>query len=285
MSGDEKEDFFLFLESLANSSYINFHNIKNSSRTDDILKRLRITPSSYLHLIYSLTDDWTQEQINIEQKVRNVNDLAFIKSFQILTEYGICYTTNSLLALNLSTALLMENKILPEDPFYKKLKLYEMRFGNIFEGDITYSFFGFPSAVSIYLHSSYETMNIARSLGYSNEAYELEAYSIEIVTTKQFREDSFISQRGCRFHSESNLTHFKVYSKLLCLSECRLDAAMKLCGCIPHFYPNNSKNNLNFNIQLKILFQSQTRSRSVATRNLCHASRTRKLFSLSFKMK
>lgn len=84
-------------------------------------------------------------------------------------------------------------------------------------------------------------MNIARSVGYTKEAYEFEAYSIEIITTKQFRDDTFISQRGCRFHSESNLTHYKVYSKLLCLSECRVNLAMKVCGCIPYFYPNKSK--------------------------------------------
>lgn len=230
-----------FLESLANSSYVNFQNIKNTSNTDDILRRLNIKPADYLRLIYNLTEDLTRRTGNIEVKVRNVNNLEFIKTTQILTEYGICYTSNNLLALNLSTALIMENKILPDDPFYEKTKLHDVRFGNLFDGDMTYSFIGFPSPVTVYLHSPYETMNIARSIGYTNEAYEFEAYSIEIITTKQFREETSISQRGCRFHSESNLTHYKVYSKLLCLSECRLDVALDHCGCIPHFYPNYRK--------------------------------------------
>lgn len=238
---DEKEELFDFLESLANSSYINFENIKSTPRTDEILQRLRIRPENYLTLIYSLTEDLTQRTGNIELKVRNVNNMEFIKTTQILTEYGICYTTNSMLALNLSTALLLENKIWPEDPFYKKTKLHYVRFGNLFDGDMTYSFIGFPSPITIYLHSPYETMNIARSIGYTIEAYEFEAYSIEIITSKQFRDDTFISQRGCRFHSESNLTHYKVYSKLLCLSECRLNVALHHCKCIPHFYPTNRK--------------------------------------------
>ena len=205
-----------------------------------MLKRLRITPADYLSLIYSLTEDLTIKKGNIELKVRNVNNMEFIRTTQVLTENGICYTTNNLLAFNLSTSILMENKRLPDDPFYKKTKLHDVRFGNLFDGDMTYSFIGFPSAVTVYLHSPYETMNIARSIGYTSEAYEFEAYSIEIITTKEFK-DTFISQRGCRFHSESNLTHYKVYSKLLCHSECRLNVALDHCGCIPHFYPNNSK--------------------------------------------
>lgn len=239
LKDDEKEEFFIFLESLANSTFINFEDIKNTSKTDAILNRLQVKPKDYLRLIYTLTEDLTRKTGNVELKVRNVNNMEFIRATQVLTEYGICYTTNNLLALNLSTALLLENKILPEDPFYKKTRLHDVRFGNLFDGDMTYSFIGFPSAITIYLHSPYETMNIARSIGYTNEAYEFEAYSIEIITTKDFRQDTFISQRGCRFHSESNLTHYKVYSKLLCQSECRLNIAFSHCGCIPYFYPNN----------------------------------------------
>lgn len=237
---DEKKELFDFLESLANSTYFNFQDIKSTSRTDAILQKLKITPKDYLSVIYSLTEDLTRKAGNIEVKIRNVNNMEFIKTTQILTEYGICYTTNHLLALNLSTALIMENKIVPDDPFYKKQTLHDVRFGNLFDGDMTYSFIGFPSPVTVYIHSPYETMNIARSIGYTNEAYEFEAFSIEIITTEDFRTDTFISQRGCRFHHESNLTHYKVYSKLLCLSECRLNVAMKHCKCIPHFYPNNS---------------------------------------------
>ena len=174
-------------------------------------------------------------------KVRNVNNLDFIRSSQILTEYGICYTTNNFLAVNLSTSVVLDNEPLKDDPFYKKSVVHDVRFGNLFDGDMTYSFIGFPSAVTIYVHSPYDTMNIARSIGYTAEAYEFDAHSTEIITTEQFKDDTFISQRGCRFHSESNLTHYKVYSKMLCQSECRLNLAMKYCKCIPWFYPNKGK--------------------------------------------
>lgn len=202
-----------------------------------------------MQLIYSLTEDLTQLKM-FGMKVRTFTNMSFIDSYQTLTEYGICYTTNNMLAFNLSTALLMENRIQTEDPLYKNSKLNGLKAGNMFDVDSTssYSFIGFSSAISFYLHSPYETMNIAQGFDSTNDTYEFETFSTEIIATKKFREDTPISQRGCRFNTESNLTHFKVYSKLLCLSECRLDAAMKLCGCIPHFYPNNSTNIFDFNI-------------------------------------
>lgn len=242
LSTEEKEEFFPFLESLANSTYNNFQNIKNTSNTDNILKKLRIRPNNYMHLIYNLTEDLSYRK-GLEKKVRNSNSQDFIKVTQVLTENGICYTTNSILAVNLSTSILIDGKepAIDEDYVQEKKKVYSTRFGNLFDGDMSYSFFGFVSGIIIYLHSPYEIMNVARSIAYTNEAYEFEATSIEIVTTDQFRKDTFISQRGCRFHGESNLTHFKVYSKLLCGSECRIRLAMKHCDCIPHFYPNLSE--------------------------------------------
>lgn len=143
----------MFLESLANSSYLNFENIKSTAKTDELLRELRIQPSDYLRLIYDLTEDFTRRSSqDIEKKVRNVNNMDFIRSTQILTEYGICYTTNNILALNLSTALLLDNKILPEDPYYRKQTLHDVRYGNLFDGDMTYSFIGFTMPITIYLH-------------------------------------------------------------------------------------------------------------------------------------
>jgi acid-sensing ion channel, other len=254
LTDDEKAEFFIFLESLANSSYVNFENIKDTPRTEEILTKLKIKPENYMRLIYNLTEDLTRKTGNIELKIRNVNNLEFIRATQVLTEYGICYTSNSLLAINMSTALLMDQQILPDDPFYKKYTLHDIRFGNLFDGDMTYSFIGFVSPITVFLHSPYEAMNIARSIGYTNEAYEFEAYSVEIITTKDFREDTFIQQRGCRFHSESNLTHYKVYSKNLCLSECRLNLVLKHCGCMPHFYPVNGECSDSYRVNMSLMF-------------------------------
>lgn len=241
LTEEERQDIFPFLESLANSTYINFQNIKNTSNTDAILGKLNVTPAGYLKLIYSLTEDYTKRPGNVEMKIRTINNLDFIRASQILTEFGICYMTNNFLTRNLSMSYLMEKKLQSDESFMKKSTIHDVRFGNLFDGDMTYSFIGFPSAITVYMHSPYETMNIARSIGYTAEAYEFEVFSVEIITTASFQTESFISQRGCRFNSESNLTHFNVYTENLCQSECRLNMAVKFCGCIPHFYPNKSE--------------------------------------------
>lgn len=123
---------------------------------------------------------------------------------------------------------------------YKSHKLHEVRFGNLFDGDLTYSFIGFNScrrkkillkqktkvsillAISVFLHSPYEIMNIARGLPWTDNAYEFESYSIEIITSPDFKTTTTISQRKCRFHDESNLEYFDVYTKGICLMECRI---------------------------------------------------------------
>jgi hypothetical protein len=175
--------------------------------------------------------------------VRNVNNLEFIRVIQVVTEYGICYSTNNFLSYNLSTAMLLENRMPNDDIFYKKTKLHYVRYGNLFDGEVTYSFIGFRTPITLFMHSPYESMNIARPVGngFTFDAYEFETLSIEIITTDDFKEDTFISQRGCRFHSESNLTHYKVYTKNLCMSQCRLDLAYRRCKCIPHFYYSNGE--------------------------------------------
>lgn len=237
---DERVELFNFLESLANATFVNFDQIADTPKTDAILERLNIQPKDYLRTIYELTDDLTKLDGNLEQKVRNVNNLEFINVIQVVTEYGICYSTNSFLSNNLSTAMLLENRMPIDDIFYKKVKLHYVRYGNLFDGEVTYSFIGFRTPITLFMHSPYETMNIARPVGngFTQDAYEFETLSIEIITTDDFKEDTFISQRSCRFHSESNLTHYKVYTKNLCMSQCRLDLAYRLCKCIPHFYHN-----------------------------------------------
>ncbi|KAG5680649.1 hypothetical protein PVAND_010143 [Polypedilum vanderplanki] len=236
---DEKQAFVDFIESLANSTYSNFDKIKNSTIADAVLQRLKIEPKHYLRLIYELTEDLTIKSGDIDNKVRNRNNQEFIRVTQILTEYGICYSTNNFFTYNLSTAYLLDNKMPIDDDFYLNVKLNNVRYGNLFDGEVTYSFIGFKTPISIFMHSPYETMSVARSVGYTQEAFEFETLSIEIITSKETRE-TFISQRGCRFHWESNLTHYKVYSKNLCISECRLELAYKHCKCIPHFYSNTA---------------------------------------------
>uniref|UniRef100_A0A182WGM4 Sodium channel protein Nach n=1 Tax=Anopheles minimus TaxID=112268 RepID=A0A182WGM4_9DIPT len=234
---EDQAELFDFLESLANSSYFNFGNIKHSDNVDSMLDMLQIKPENYMNIIYNLTRDLTR-LADTELRVRTQSNLEFLRTYQTLTEYGICYTTNSFVSSNLTASLLLTGKQSPLDDFYLSRVVHNVRYGNLFDGDITYSFIGFEPPITIFYHSPYETLNIAKYQPLTNEAHEYETFSIEIVTTKDFKEDTTISQRGCRFHYESNLTHYSIYTKGICLQECRIQLADKLCGCIPHFYPN-----------------------------------------------
>lgn len=134
---------FDFIESLANSTYMNFRNIRGSQNVDvsfslaplpapvvygkdgrlsskfvdiynfsflvvrfssaqRILSMLRIQPKDYMMLIANLTKDLTRQD-HQEFRVRTLANLEYIRTLQTLTEYGICYTTNSLIAPNLTT--------------------------------------------------------------------------------------------------------------------------------------------------------------------------------------
>ena len=46
------------------------------------------------------------------------------------------------------------------------------------------------------------------------------------------------SQRHCRLsENNENLKIFKVYSQEACILECKIEKALKRCGCMPWYYP------------------------------------------------
>lgn len=122
--------------------------------------------------------------------------------------------------------------------FYDVDRIKIVKHGNIFDGHLTYNFNGFQRLITIYLHSPYEVMNIARSMGTTPDTLEFEVFSTEMLAESFLQTNTWVIQRKCRFHNESNLLHFPIYTKKLCLAECRWKLMMEKCGCIPHFIPN-----------------------------------------------
>lgn len=70
------------------------------------------------------------------------------------------------------------------------------------------------------------------------------------------------SQRKCRFLEESDLHISPVYSYNLCRMQCRVDQAMRLCGCVPHFYRNKGK----WQVDLILLYIRYTERQKHATK-------------------
>ncbi|CAD7086027.1 unnamed protein product [Hermetia illucens] len=235
ISGQLKTELFQFLESLANSTYENFEDIKEFKS----IEQMNIDPEDYMMLIYNLTQDLTRTP-DIYSRVRNMNNEDHIHVEQILTEYGICYLTNSYLSEGLSAQYLITGKGPDVNEVEAEMGIiHRVRHANMFDGEVAYNFIGFKGAISIFIHGPYETMDIARNYGYTTEMIEYNTAPTELLASDAFRRRTTIEQRGCRFHQESNLTYFKrVYTKNLCNQECRIGFALEKCKCIPHFYPN-----------------------------------------------
>lgn len=89
----------------------------------------------------------------------------------------------------------------------------------------------------IFIHGPYETTDASSKSIVSDNGYFLQVYltALTIFTSGRAKAMS-VGQRKCRFYDESNLKHSPVYSYKLCRMECRINAAIKLCGCIPFFY-------------------------------------------------
>ncbi len=239
-------EVFLFLESLANSSFFNFNQIKVTDGIENLLESVEIEPKNYMQVIYSLTNDLIKAD-DLNEFNDDAEDKNKMSIDQVLTEFGICFSANNILSSNLSTLVLLENKI------SKSIDSKIMK-ANLYDGRTTYKFQGYGDFFQIFVHSPYETMNIARPFISNNLAgvtIEVTVRSAEIITTNDFRETT-ISQRGCRFHSESNLTNFKVYTKNLCMSQCRIDLALEMCQCIPHYYAFHYTGKLEF---IKLIFK------------------------------
>ncbi|XP_037959281.1 uncharacterized protein LOC119688686 [Teleopsis dalmanni] len=177
----------------------------------------------------------------IDTKIRGSAGSNIIYTRQVLTEYGLCYITNTYLEPKYSSYYFFYGK--PFETNYKDLKLIKVIKGGYFSEDMSYTFKGFfNTPIEPYIHSPHEVMQVDKSLGTTEEACNHFMETLEIITEEDFDTGTTINQRQCRFQHETNLTHFPIYTKNLCVQECRLNLVYKICGCIPHFYPNRIAN-------------------------------------------
>jgi hypothetical protein len=98
--------------------------------------------------------------------------------------------------------------------------------------------------LQVYVHSTSEIPDSSSHFMDLEYGRQLTAsiISLTIYSTRDVRSLS-LSQRKCRFLEESDLHISPVYSYNLCRMQCRMNQAMRLCGCIPHFYRAKSKLN------------------------------------------
>uniref|UniRef100_A0A1I8PUC6 Uncharacterized protein n=1 Tax=Stomoxys calcitrans TaxID=35570 RepID=A0A1I8PUC6_STOCA len=245
LTDHESKELFNLIEHLANSTYINFRNLPNNRSTDKLFDRIGITPNLYMELIYNLTgdDSMRTEEDLFEDKVHsNSGTEIILEARQILTEYGLCYVTNTDLSDKYSSRYMILGEV-PHNYLRGRQYFRKVIHTNYFSSDTYYHFRGFGiKPIDSFVHSTYEVMQLEHNLGYSNTPYKVLVDSVEITTDEGLEIDTTVDQRKCRFQHESNLTHFPIYTRNLCLQECRLNLVHDICKCIPHFYPNRIPN-------------------------------------------
>ncbi|KAH8281806.1 hypothetical protein KR054_003093 [Drosophila jambulina] len=242
VKGVQKAILWDFLENLANSTYINFQNIPESDQIDHIIKDLGLKPEKYMELIYNLTYDSTYEPIE-KQRTRSIDGQVNIHVRQVLTEYGLCYLGNSRLGEEYSARYLIFGKYPEPNKYEQTRKLLQYQIGSYFEKDVGFTLLSFSSeAIDSYIHSAFEVMKVDTNFGYTTEGVVYDPVSQEIIAEDNLETETSVRMRKCRFHHESNLTHFPFYTRNVCQQECRINLAFRICKCIPHFYPNRIAN-------------------------------------------
>ncbi|PNF35664.1 hypothetical protein B7P43_G17470 [Cryptotermes secundus] len=150
---------------------------------------------------------------------------------------GVCYTYLSNIAAQNS----------PENWWNKNWTVTNNKaqlglYGNPLTGDVVLRIINMNSGAKVYLHSASEIPDSSSHFVDLKYRRQLTASIVllEIYSTEDVRSLS-LSQRKCRFLEESDLHISPVYSYNLCSMQCRMEQALRLCGCIPHFYRSKSK--------------------------------------------
>lgn len=66
------------------------------------------------------------------------------------------------------------------------------------------------------------------------------AFSVKQTYTTTDTRQLTIKQRHCAFADEIQLKIDDIYTYTACTRQCRMDIAMELCKCVPHFYLNRN---------------------------------------------
>lgn len=226
-----------FLSLLVNSNIYNFSEML-SYLDDPSLVRLDLEAT--IKLLISEHDHYVSSFVKD-------TDLTTPRAIQ--TERGICYTVNSVQSDIFSSSSSspspsqVTNKTDPilcnfvQDQCFMKLDI-----------------FGFNTSIAV--HSFHELLRFETFLYQVGHDDEM-ATTFKLLQTinDDLVRDLKFTQRKCLFYDESHRdvmvaggqgrsgrraidgTSNSVYSLNLCLLECRMESAIALCGCKPHFYP------------------------------------------------
>lgn len=147
-----------------------------------------------MSLIFKLTEDWSRRNGgNIQEyKVKTMMDRDFVETEQVLTEFGICYSTNNYLLYNISTAWLLRRRLAPPlrfDRYYDDKTIFSIAAGNQFDGEVSITNKGYNRGfIKLFVHSPYDIMDVARKDYVTDSMITFRCLGVMIVADDDFRE-------------------------------------------------------------------------------------------------
>ncbi|KPU76597.1 uncharacterized protein Dana_GF13278 [Drosophila ananassae] len=217
-SEEDQEDFRDFIVKLASLTYDNLETLP-------LNKSFGIPSSKYLDLLYELK--WPFEP--------EISSGAAVKMFiyETQTEFGICHSVNSLVARYNSFDYWRSGDWSLMD-HGDRVTVHPL------DGEIYAQIINLSTAYDVYFHGAGDVPSISKQrYTFPESDYTtVELIALEIYTNEEARAFN-TKQRSCRFNYEAeDMLTVPIYSFGLCLSECRLFFALRVCGCVPHFYRN-----------------------------------------------
>ncbi|XP_054737920.1 sodium channel protein Nach [Anastrepha obliqua] len=221
-SDQDRTDFHVFIEKLARLTYENIETLPRN-------KTFGISSSNYLNLLYELKWNFEPE----------MSSGAAVQMFiyETLTEFGICHSVNSLVARYNSYDYWKRND-------WSLLDHGDRVTVHPLDGEIYAQIINLSTAYDVYFHGAGDIPNISKQrYTFPETDYTtVELIALEIYTAEEARAFT-TKQRKCRYQYEAEeMQTVPIYSFSLCLAECRMFFALRVCGCVPHFYRNQLRN-------------------------------------------
>ncbi|XP_073848411.1 pickpocket 9 [Musca autumnalis] len=219
---EDKEGFKIFIDKLAHLSYENIDQLPLNNSYG-------IRSDEYLDLLYELKWHFEPE----------ISSGAAVKMFiyETQTEFGTCHSVNSLVARYNSYEYWKSNQ-------WNLLHHGARVTVHPLDGEIYAQIINLSTAYDVFFHSSGDIPSITKQrYTFPETDYTtVELIALEIYTAEAAKEFS-TKQRKCRFIYEAeNMLTVPVYSFGMCMAECRMFLALKVCNCVPHFYRNRLRN-------------------------------------------
>ncbi|XP_028030795.1 pickpocket protein 28-like [Bombyx mandarina] len=214
--GDPKYDYYVrFVETVASSDIFNldgFQEFAGDDQLDVDLTRLAVD---------------VLPEVAIKPITSEDARTALFKWTRVITEAGVCYSTNSLGIADVAVTVSDSNVTL------------NYPIGCKYSSQICYVMFEVAEPIDFYVHSPYDIVDVASQASrvYPSLSRRSELTVMETRCAKGVRELA-PRRRGCLFIDEPTDDRKKIYSANTCRLSCRSKRAVELCGCRPFYYVN-----------------------------------------------